>query len=81
MMIDTDASLIGWGAVSNGVCTGGLWSPEERRLHINHLEVLVGSFAVQSFTKDMRNIHVHLQMDNSTARFYVSKMGGLALPV
>ena len=56
MMIDTDASLIGWGAVCSGVCTGGLWSPEERKLHINHLELLAGSFAVQAFTKDKRNI-------------------------
>ena len=44
MMIDTDASLTGWGAVCNGVCAGRLWSPEERRLHINRLELLVGSF-------------------------------------
>ena len=64
MRIDTDASLTGWGAVCNGVCMGGLWSLEERRLHINHLELLAGSFAVQSFTKDRRNIHVYLRMDN-----------------
>ena len=69
MTIDTDASLIGWGTVCSGVCTGGLWSPEERKLHINHLELLLGSFAVQAFTKDKRNIHVHVRMDNSTACF------------
>ena len=50
-------------------------------VYINHLELLVGSFAVQSFTKDQKSIHVHLRMDNSTARFYVSRMGEPALQV
>ena len=80
MVIDTDASLTGWGAVSNSVCTGGLWPPEEKSLHINYLELLAGSFAVQSFTKDKANIYVHLRMDNSTARFYVSRIGGTRSP-
>ena len=34
MRINTDAKLTGWGAVCDGVCTGGLWSPKERRFHI-----------------------------------------------
>lgn len=79
MTINTDASLTGWEAVCDRVCTEGLWSPKERRLHINHLELLASSFAVQSFTKDKRNICIHLQMDNNTAHFYVSRMGGLSL--
>ena len=33
------------GAVCNDVCAGELWSPEERRLHTNRLELLVGLFA------------------------------------
>jgi len=78
MTIDTDVSLTGWGAVCNRVCTRGLWSPEEKLLHINHLELLASSFAVQSFTKDKRSIHIHLRIDNCTAHFYVSKMGGYA---
>ena len=55
--INTDA---GWG-VCNSLCTGWLWSPEERMLHINHLELLAGFFAMQFFTNDQRNIHVHLR--------------------
>ena len=37
---DTDASLTEWGAVCSGVCAGELWSPEERRLHTNRLELV-----------------------------------------
>ena len=35
-----------------------------------------GNFAVQSFTKGKNNIHVHLQLDNTTAVAYLNKMGG-----
>ena len=42
----------------------------------NQLELLAGSFAVQTFAKDRRDIHIHLRMDNNTARCYVSWMGG-----
>ena len=80
MVLETDASLLGWGAVCNGTCTGGLWSPQERTLHINQLELLAGSFAVQTFAKDRRDIHIHLRMDNNTARCYVSQMGGTHSP-
>ena len=39
MEIETDASLLGWGAQSGGVATGGLWSTQERAsAHINLLE-------------------------------------------
>ena len=37
LVIETDASLIGWGAVCQGVHTGGLWSQEEQLEHINVL--------------------------------------------
>ena len=51
IVIETDASRRGWGAVCQGVRTEGLWSQMERKLHINCLELLAGSFAVKSFTK------------------------------
>lgn len=46
----------------------GEWTPEERRYHINVLEMMARAFAVQSFVKDsMSGLHVHLRMDNTTA--------------
>ena len=41
--------------------------------HINLLELTAGVFAVKAFTKDRRNVHVHLRMDNTSALTYVSK--------
>ena len=51
LIIKTDASRKGWGAYCKGVRTGGPWSSEEKRLHINCLELLAGSLAIKTFTK------------------------------
>ena len=37
VLIETDTSEKGWGAVCKGVQTGSLWSKEEQLLHINIL--------------------------------------------
>ena len=58
MIAETDASLLGWGAVSEGVRTGGLWSEGERMHHINLLELTAGAFAVKTFARHRRNIHM-----------------------
>ena len=50
LILYTDASLLGWGATCQGVQIGGAWSMEERSLHINCLELLGASNAVQSFS-------------------------------
>ena len=76
LVVETDASLLGWGAVSEGMRTGGLWSEKERTQHINCLELMAGALAVRTFAKHKRNIHVRLRMDNKTAIFYINRMGG-----
>ena len=42
LTMDTDVSLRGWGAVCQGIRTGGPWSTQEKNLHINCLELLEG---------------------------------------
>ena len=49
LSIESDASLLGWGASCQGVRTGGPWSPDEKKFHINCLELLAASFAVNPF--------------------------------
>ena len=76
LIIETDASRMGWGAVCQGVRTGGLWSQMEQKLHINCLELLAGSFAIKSFTKNRLCVHVRLRMDNTSAVVYLNRLGG-----
>ena len=76
LVMETDASLLGWGAVLGGMSTSGLWSETERSQHINSLELMAGVFAVKTFASQKRNVHIHLRMDNRTAIFYINRMGG-----
>ena len=52
--IQSDASLAGWGAVCNGVKTGGSWTSQEQEMHINCLELLATELAMNSFLKSHR---------------------------
>ena len=52
LVIETDAARQGWGAYCQGMSTGGRWLPEETSYHINCLELLAGSLALMSFTKN-----------------------------
>ena len=75
LTIETDASLSGWGAVLEDQKIGGVWNPEEAKLHINVLELKGALFAVRSFASEKRNIHIHLKMDNISAVTYLQKLG------
>lgn len=52
LVIESDASRAGWGARCGDFSTGGVWSLDERALHINCLELLAGSFAMRCWTRD-----------------------------
>ena len=76
----TDASLGGWGAiVSTPTGTSkasGVWSPQEKRCHINALEIMAVTEALQELGHLMSNKSVRLLIDNRTAVSYLSKQGG-----
>ena len=59
--LETDASRTGWGAVCEGVRTGGPWSKQEQKLHINCLELLAAFLAFKCFFKNKRSTHVLLK--------------------
>ena len=55
LIIQTDASNQGWGAVCQNVKIGGYWSESEKQNHINLLELLAITFAVKSYLKQESN--------------------------
>ena len=81
MEIETDASLLGWGAYCMGECTGGCWSLEEKKFHINALELLGATFGVKAFCKQKKVESVLLKTDNTTVVAYVNRMGGTKSPL
>ena len=76
LVIESDASNLGWGAVCNSHRMGGPLSIEEKKMHINALELKAATFAVKSMTKDKNKVLVHLKMDNVTSVAHINKMGG-----
>ena len=72
----TDASKKGWGAHCGEVTTQGLWDEQEKRLHINVLEMKAVLFALKAFTKDKSSCQVHIKTDNVTTVAHINKMGG-----
>ena len=76
LTIDSDASLTGWGAVCQDQRTGGPWSSEERQMHINCLELLAATLAIQTFAKNRTGLSVLLRIDNTTAVAYINNLGG-----
>ena len=77
IIISSDASLQGLGASCHGLTTGGPWSKEERKFHINVLELKAAKLAIMSFTlKERDAISIDTCMDNITAPSYLMKIGG-----
>ena len=76
IVIESDASLEGWGASCMQQWTGGPWSVQEKEMHINCLELLAATLAVQSFLKDKLGVHALLKLDNTTAVAYINHQGG-----
>ena len=56
--------------------TGGLWSLQDQKAHINVLELQAAFLTIQSFLKTKRNIHVLIYLDNTVAVQYTNRMGG-----
>lgn len=72
----TDASNKGWGAVCDGVSTGGHWSSEEQEMHINALEILAVKNGLLSLCQNLNDVHIEIHSDNITTVAYVNDMGG-----
>ena len=72
----SDASHYGWGAHLGDSLASGVWSPEERRFHINHLEMMAVFLALQSFQQELSGSVVSLMSDNSTVVAYLRNSGG-----
>ena len=79
LTIYTDSSRTGWGAKCANKTAYGFWNFEQKRLHINILELLAVEKGLQTFVKS-DGISVLLRVDNITAISYVNRMGGCHCP-
>ena len=66
--------------MNNTTVTHGMWCDTERQEHINVLELKAAMLAVQSFCREIKNCHVRIEIDNTTAVSYINHMGGTHSP-
>lgn len=76
MILKSDASKEGWGLKRMTDGTGGRWFPEEASSHINELELQAILFAPESLYTDLKDIHIRIESDNTTAICHINNMGG-----
>ena len=80
LTLTTDASEEGWGAVFQGVSTGGRWSTSEISDHINVLELRAVLLGLKTFVSDDHDIEILVKSDNTTTISYINRMGGMNSP-
>ena len=80
IVLMTDASLWGWGAVLSPLQARGPWGPEELSHSMNWLELKAIHLALLHFLPQLEGRCVSLRSDNMTALSCVRRQGSLASP-
>ena len=76
-IMETDASLVGWGAFSHSSSfTQGRWSSSESRWHINYLELKAIFLGIRALFPGSSPISLLVRCDNISAVCYINHKGG-----
>ena len=67
---------MGWCAVRGNITAGGRWTAREQKGHINVLELQAAFFALKSLASLETELHIQVQLDNSTTVAYINNMWG-----
>lgn len=77
VLIESDASLRGWGGRYFTTRTGGLWSITEQSCHINWLELKACWLSLQALAGHYHDTQIAVKLDNTCAIYYLNNMGGI----
>ncbi|KAI2666099.1 ORF V: Enzymatic polyprotein [Labeo rohita] len=77
LVVYTDASSTGWGAVCNGQAASGSWTGPRLQWHINCLELLAVLLALRRFRPTLRHKHVLVRTDSTATVAYINRQGDL----
>ncbi len=77
VVVTTDASTLGWGAVCEGMPASGQWSEPQIRWHINRLELEAVFLALKEFQAQLERQHVLIRTDNTSVVSYINRQGGV----
>ena len=74
-LLKTDGSKSGWGAIFDKEATGGHFELGESLLHINVLELKAVLFGLKKLCSHLRQTHIKVLSDNTTAVCAINNMG------
>ncbi len=77
VVVTTDASTHGWGAVCEGMPASGLWLESKSRWHINRLELEAVFLALKVFQPQLEQQHVLIRTVNTSVVSYINHQGGI----
>ncbi|KAL0199319.1 hypothetical protein M9458_007859, partial [Cirrhinus mrigala] len=77
LVVYTNASSTGWGAICNGQAASGSWTGPRLQWHINCLELLAVLLALRRFRPTLRHKHVLVRTDSTATVAYINRQGGL----
>ncbi len=77
VVVSTDASATGWGAMCNGHAAAGLWTGPQLQWHINCLELLAVWLALRRFRTLLHGKPILVRSDNTATVVYINHQGGL----
>ena len=80
-VIFTDASRIGWGASMGNDRKYGHWTEDQKKFHINYLELLAIKLGLAELVDHLSNCRILIRVDNTTAMAYINKMGCVQYPL
>lgn len=78
--IQSDSSLQGWGACSEGWTIGHHWTPLQSTWHINVLELMAAFLALQALAKNVSRGSILLELDNTAAVAAINRRGSSCSP-
>ncbi|KAI2661461.1 ORF V: Enzymatic polyprotein [Labeo rohita] len=77
LVVYTDASFTGWGAVCNGQAASGSWTGPRLQWRINCLELLAVLLALRRFRPMLCHKHVLVRTDSTATVAHINHQGGL----
>jgi hypothetical protein len=78
--VTTDASMSGWGGHTAQKSVQGTWSPHDRLLHINILEMKAVALTLKALCPLLQGKHLLIRTDNTSVLNYINHQGGVKSP-
>ena len=75
LVIASDASTSGWARICEEETIKGIWSGDEKSMHINFLEIKAALLSIKTFAEGKTKVRIELYSDNQCTVLCINKQG------